>query len=195
MIRNRQVEINQAIKRNVEVPEDIKLKVFKKLFIGGLALETAREDLIEHFSGFGKVANAYVIYDPISKQSKSKKKCLILDFGYVEFENIDDATRAANCKEHIVTGKKISVQFFKTKGSQKANFSQGTEKGSPKILEKNTTSFQNNSKGQQNPQVDGSFPVLGKYLYKASESRPITINANLSSEQNESLSTGYTIFI
>jgi RNA recognition motif-containing protein len=77
MIRNRQVEINQAIKRNVEVPEDIKLKVFKKLFIGGLALETAREDLIEHFSGFGKVANAYVIYDPISKQSKSKENSLI----------------------------------------------------------------------------------------------------------------------
>ena len=66
------VEINQAIKRNGEVPEDIKMKAFKKLFIGGLSSETAREDLVLHFSRFGPVANAYVIYDPLSKQSKSR---------------------------------------------------------------------------------------------------------------------------
>ena len=65
------VEINHAIKRNGEVPEDIKLKAFRKLFVGGLALETSREDLVDHFSQFGSVLNAYVIYDPISKQSKS----------------------------------------------------------------------------------------------------------------------------
>ena len=65
------VEINHAIKRNGEVPEDIKLKALRKLFVGGLALETSREDLVDHFSQFGSVLNAYVIYDPISKQSKS----------------------------------------------------------------------------------------------------------------------------
>lgn len=67
------VEINHAVKRNGEVPEDIKLKALRKLFVGGLGSETDREDLVNHFSKFGTVLNAYVIYDPITKQSKSKK--------------------------------------------------------------------------------------------------------------------------
>lgn len=39
----------------------------------------------------------------------------LLDFGYVEFTNADDATKAANCSEHLIKGKRASVQFFKTK--------------------------------------------------------------------------------
>ena len=65
------VEINQAIKRNSEVPEDIKLKSYRKLFVGGLSKNTCREDLVDYFSQFGPVANAYIIYDPITKESKS----------------------------------------------------------------------------------------------------------------------------
>jgi len=65
------VEVNQAIKKNGEVPEDIKFKSLRKIFVGGLATDTSREDLVAHFWQFGKVLNAYVIYDPITKQSKS----------------------------------------------------------------------------------------------------------------------------
>lgn len=71
LIKGRMVEINHAIKKNAEVPEDIKMKALRKLFVGGLANETTREDLIVHFSQFGAVANAYIIYDPLSKLSKS----------------------------------------------------------------------------------------------------------------------------
>jgi RNA recognition motif-containing protein len=110
-IRDRMVEINHAIKRNGEVPEDIKFKALRKLFVGGLTLETTREVLVNHFSQFGMVVNAYVIYDPITKQSKN--------FGYVEFARPEDAIAAANCNEHIINGKKASIQFFKTKETQK----------------------------------------------------------------------------
>jgi RNA recognition motif-containing protein len=108
------VEINHAIRKNGDVPEDIKLKAFRKLFIGGLANLTNREDLVAHFSVFGPVANAYVIYDPITRQSKSSH-LIILDFGYVEFKNASDATIASECKEHIINGKKATLQFFKAK--------------------------------------------------------------------------------
>jgi hypothetical protein len=37
------------------------------------------------------------------------------DFGYVEFMRPDDASNAANCTEHIIHGKKASIQFFKAK--------------------------------------------------------------------------------
>lgn len=72
MIKDRVVEVNQAIKKNSEVPEDIKYKALRKIFVGGLASDTSREDLVDHFSQFGRVLNAYVIYDPITKQSKSR---------------------------------------------------------------------------------------------------------------------------
>lgn len=71
MVNDRLVEINQAIKRNAEVPEDIKSKVLKKIFVGGLAAETSREDLVAYFVQYGDVSNAYVIYDPVSRLSKS----------------------------------------------------------------------------------------------------------------------------
>lgn len=108
------VEINHAIRKNGDVPEDIKLKAFRKLFIGGLTTLTNREDLVAHFSVFGPVANAYVIYNPITRQSKSSH-LIMLDFGYVEFNNASDATMASECKEHIINGKKASLQFFKAK--------------------------------------------------------------------------------
>lgn len=65
------VEINHAIKRNGDVPEDIKQKSLRKLFVGGLAAEATREDLVNHFSQFGQILNAYIIYDPLTKLSKS----------------------------------------------------------------------------------------------------------------------------
>ena len=71
LINDRLVEINQAIKRNAEVPEDIRNKLFKKIFVGGLTSDVCREDLVYHFSQFGEISNAYIIYDPISKLSKS----------------------------------------------------------------------------------------------------------------------------
>lgn len=101
------VEINHAIRKNGEVPEDIKLKALRKLFIGGLATQTNRDDLVEHFSRFGTVANAYVIYDPLTRQSKN--------FGYVEFKNASSAKAASGCKDHMVNGKKATLQFFKAK--------------------------------------------------------------------------------
>lgn len=106
------VEINHAIKRNGEVPDDIKQKSLRKLFVGGLGSDTTREDLVEHFSQFGPVLNAYVIYDPISKQSKN--------FGYVEFAKAEDTSKAATHNSHLINGKKASVQFFKLKESQQA---------------------------------------------------------------------------
>lgn len=111
LVRDRMVEINHAVKRNGDIPEDIQLKSLRKLFVGGLGSETSRDHLVEHFSHFGEIANAYIIYDPLTKLSKN--------FGYVEFQSPDGAKIAASSKEHFINGKKASVQFFKTKESQR----------------------------------------------------------------------------
>lgn len=85
-------------------------KGFRKLFIGGLSLKTDRgiykilqlEDLLSHFSQFGNVLNAYVIYDPTTKVSKK--------FGYVEYETVAEAESVMKTDNHKICGKKVTVE-------------------------------------------------------------------------------------
>lgn len=115
-VLGRQVEVNQAIKKNEDTPENIKAKALKKIFVGGLTDQADRDALYFHFSQFGEVANAYVIYDPNTKQSKST--LCSPDFGYVEFLHQEDANSVLSHKHHAILGKKVSLQLFKTKDEQ-----------------------------------------------------------------------------
>ena len=65
------VDINKALERDMEVPEEVKNKSLRKLFVGGLSLKIGDDHLFDYFSQFGKVMNAYVIFDPKTKESKS----------------------------------------------------------------------------------------------------------------------------
>lgn len=58
----------------------------KRLFVGGLPYETTDSQLAEHFSQIGKVSQATVITDKFTGQGKG--------FGFVEFENDEDADKA-----------------------------------------------------------------------------------------------------
>ena len=59
-----------------------------KLFVGGLAYSVTDQELEDFFAAEGKVVSAVVIKDRDSGQSKG--------FGFVEFENDDDAKNAIN---------------------------------------------------------------------------------------------------
>jgi len=63
--------VNKALKKNSDIPDDIKSKGFRKLFIGGLRRSTSNDDLVQYFSKFGKIVNAYVIINPDTGLSKS----------------------------------------------------------------------------------------------------------------------------
>lgn len=58
----------------------------KKLYVGNLPYSTTDADLRELFAAAGAVATATVIIDKMSGRSKG--------FGFVEFENDDDAMKA-----------------------------------------------------------------------------------------------------
>lgn len=62
--------------------------------------------MIEYFSQFGNVLNAYVIYDPSTKASKK--------FGYVEFETVGEAELAMNNHSHRICGKRVTVENQKS---------------------------------------------------------------------------------
>ena len=58
----------------------------KKLYVGGLPYKTTNDELKAHFSGAGAVTSATIIMDKMTGRSKG--------FGFVEFENDEDAAKA-----------------------------------------------------------------------------------------------------
>lgn len=58
----------------------------KKLFVGNLPFAMTDADLNSIFSAYGAVTSANVVIDKFSKRSKG--------FGFVEFENDEDAAKA-----------------------------------------------------------------------------------------------------
>lgn len=57
-----------------------------KLFVGNLSWSTTDEDLQAHFEQVGRVKSVRIVTDKSSGRSKG--------FGFVEFENAEDAQRA-----------------------------------------------------------------------------------------------------
>jgi len=58
----------------------------KRLYVGGLSYQTSNEAFKEAFSQAGNVLSAIIITDKMTGRSKG--------FGFVEFENDDDAMAA-----------------------------------------------------------------------------------------------------
>ena len=58
----------------------------KKLYVGGLPYSTTDDQLKEAFAQAGSVSSAVIIMDKMSGRSKG--------FGFVEFANDEDATKA-----------------------------------------------------------------------------------------------------
>jgi hypothetical protein len=73
-----------------------------KLFVGGLSPATSVEMLKEHFSRFGKLVEASVIKDPVTKLSRG--------FGFVEFEG-SIPTRILKA-DHIIDKRKCGVRPY-----------------------------------------------------------------------------------
>lgn len=58
----------------------------KKLYVGGLPYKTTNDELSAYFSAAGAVTSATIIMDKMTNRSKG--------FGFVEFENDEEATNA-----------------------------------------------------------------------------------------------------
>ena len=111
LVCGRIVDVNHALERDCSIPEDILNKGFRKLFIGGLLSSVGDDLLFAYFSRFGRVLNAYVIYDPRTRESKSSLDSL--DFGYVEFDRVEVALEVLRNHSHSLLGKKMTLEPHK----------------------------------------------------------------------------------
>ena len=80
----------------------------KKLYVGGLPYSTSNDELKAHFSTAGEVSSATIIMDKMTNRSKG--------FGFVEFENAEDAAKAKNAMDgKELDGRAIKVDFAEEK--------------------------------------------------------------------------------
>ncbi len=74
-----------------------------KLFVGGLPWSTTADELKQHFSQFGPVAQASVVTDKMTGRSRG--------FGFVEYESDDSANQAiSQLNGSDFGGRKLLVQ-------------------------------------------------------------------------------------
>ena len=74
----------------------------KRLFVGSIAYDSTDDGLKEHFAQAGAVTEAKIIVDRMSGRSKG--------FGFVEFENEEDAKKAIEMfNDQEFDGRRLTV--------------------------------------------------------------------------------------
>jgi len=74
----------------------------RKIFVGGLSPNSTAESLIKHFCDFGKISDASVIHEAVSRKSRG--------FGYVEFaDKIPDGLLEM---EHFIDQRRCGVRGY-----------------------------------------------------------------------------------
>lgn len=114
-----------AADRNLEDKESMT----KKLFIGSLAYATTDDTLLAHFAGIGPVASAKVIYNRDDSGSQGTSK----GFGFVEYENDEDAKKAIEQLDNSeLDGRTIHVNEARPREERppRSNFGERSNAGS-----------------------------------------------------------------
>lgn len=83
----------------------------KKIFVGGIAYDVSNEDLQNHFSQYGEVAQAQVKFDRMTGRSRG--------FAFVEFANGESCKLALAAREQTIKGKQVEVKPAKSRENKK----------------------------------------------------------------------------
>lgn len=78
------------------------LEHLRKLFIGGLSLQTTEQSLKAYYSQWGKVVDVVVMRDPVSKRSRG--------FGFITYTKSSSVNTAQENRPHIIDGKAVEAK-------------------------------------------------------------------------------------
>ncbi|MBA0813726.1 hypothetical protein Gohar_027550 [Gossypium harknessii] len=74
-----------------------------KVFVGGLAWETPREAMREHFEKYGEILEAVIISDKVTGRSKG--------YGFVTFKEAEAAKKACEDANPIINGRRANCNL------------------------------------------------------------------------------------
>ncbi|CAA3033689.1 probable RNA-binding ARP1 isoform X2 [Olea europaea subsp. europaea] len=74
-----------------------------KVFVGGLAWETPREAMKEHFDKYGEILEAVIISDKVTGRSKG--------YGFVTFKDAEAAKKACDDATPIINGRRANCNL------------------------------------------------------------------------------------
>ncbi|XP_072960589.1 probable RNA-binding protein ARP1 isoform X2 [Typha angustifolia] len=74
-----------------------------KVFVGGLAWETQREALRDHFETYGEILEAVIISDKLTGRSKG--------YGFVTFKDADAARKACDDPTPVINGRRANCNL------------------------------------------------------------------------------------
>lgn len=73
-----------------------------RMFVGNLPWTVSHRELRQHFSQFGYISNAHVVFDKSTGLSRG--------FGFIQFGNRNSFDAAINKATHILEGNILDVQ-------------------------------------------------------------------------------------
>lgn len=79
----------------------------KKLFVGGLTLETTEKELQDYFGQYGAIQNVTIKVNPQTGKSKG--------FAFVLFSSPDTVDQVLSQKEHVINSKTVDAKKAKAK--------------------------------------------------------------------------------
>ncbi|KAJ8766081.1 hypothetical protein K2173_020597 [Erythroxylum novogranatense] len=74
-----------------------------KVFVGGLAWETPKEAMREHFDKYGEILEAVIISDKVTGRSKG--------YGFVTFKDVEAAKKACEDATPIINGRRANCNL------------------------------------------------------------------------------------
>jgi len=96
-------------------------QVPNRVFVGGISWKTSEKQLADFFSFYGKVVECKIIIDKVTQKSKG--------YGFVTFENVEDANKVKRLNSVDFQGKSVNVgdavRKSDTNKQGNQNFSQG----------------------------------------------------------------------
>uniref|UniRef100_A0AC34EZE0 RRM domain-containing protein n=1 Tax=Panagrolaimus sp. ES5 TaxID=591445 RepID=A0AC34EZE0_9BILA len=72
---------------------------YRKVFVGGLSLQTTEEALKEFYSQYGTITDCVVMKDPTTRRSRG--------FGFVTFTSMDEVDKAMKARPHVIDQKSV----------------------------------------------------------------------------------------
>ena len=103
IVNGRLIDCHDSFKKSDD-PDKFQDNANKKIFVGGITLETTDLDLYNYFSQFGKIRQAYVIKNPITKRSKK--------FGFTIMRDQESVDAVLSASDHRIKGVQVSCKLF-----------------------------------------------------------------------------------